>query len=153
MLMKCPVDYTITVAAILTLLSITTAPMASADPTADLAQAVNSARSASNCPALQSNPLAENVARMATQNTVDYIAHRVAAVPFTDPMPALKAIGYTGAKAILLAGFGSAEADAVQGVLLYGRDNIPDCTLTQYGLSSTLDDDGNSVMSVVMAAP
>lgn len=152
MMMNHPTNYTITVAAILTLLPIAIAPVASADPAADLTNAVNSARSASNCPALQSNPFAEKVAQMATQNTVDYIAHRVAAVPFTDPMPALKAIGYTGARAILLAGFGNTEADAIQGALLYGRDNIPDCALTQYGVSSTFDDAGNSVMSVVMAA-
>lgn len=153
MMMNHRTNYTITVAAILTLLPITTAPMASADPTADLTQAVNSARSASNCPALQSNPFAEKVAQMSTQNTVDYIAHRVAAVPFTDPVPALKTIGYTGGKAIMFAGFGHTEADAIQGVLLHGRDNIPDCALTQYGLSSSVDDDGNSVMSVVMATP
>ncbi|MDR3655972.1 MAG: hypothetical protein P4L48_09945 [Mycobacterium sp.] len=136
-----------------TVLPIAAPATATATPIPDLTQAVNAARSASNCSALQANSLAEKVAQMATQNTVDYEAHRVSAVPFTDPMPALKTIGYTGSKAALFAGFGSTEADSIRGALIQGRDNISDCSLTQYGVSSALDDAGNTVTSVVMSVP
>lgn len=89
---------------------------------------------------------------MATQATSDYISHRSAAVPFTDPMPALKTIGYTGTKALLLSGYGTDEADAIHGLLLEGRDSIPDCSYTQYGVSSTRDGGGFNLTSVVLAA-
>jgi hypothetical protein len=62
---------------------------------------------------------------MAMQATSDYISHRTAAVPTGDPMPALKTIGYTGTKAILLSGYGTDEADAIHGLLLEGRESIP----------------------------
>ena len=90
---------------------------------------------------------------MALQATSDYISHRNAAVPFTDPMPALKTIGYTGSKAILLSGYGTDEADAIHGLVLEGRESIPNCSYTQYGASATRDDGGFNLTSLVLAAP
>jgi uncharacterized protein YkwD len=129
------------------------APPAMADPLSTLTSAVDSVRSASQCPPLRSDPLVERGAQMAMQATSDYISHRSAAVPFTDPMPALKTIGYTGGKALLLSGYGTDEADAIQGVLLEGREVILDCSYTQYGVSATRDDGGFNLTSVVLAAP
>jgi uncharacterized protein YkwD len=130
-----------------------TAPAAAADPLSSLTSAVDSIRSASQCPPLQSDPLVQRAAQMAMQSTSDYISHRSAAVPFTDPMPALKTIGYTGSKALLLSGYGTDETDAVHGLVLQGRELIPNCAYTQYGVSATRDDAGFNLTSVVLAAP
>ena len=129
------------------------APPVMADPGSTLTIAVDTVRSASQCPPLQSDPLVERAAQMATQTTSDYISHRSAAVPFTDPMPALKTIGYTGKTALLVSGYGMSETDAVHGVLLEARDLIPNCSYTQYGVSSTRDDGGFNLASLVLAAP
>jgi hypothetical protein len=129
------------------------APPVMADPGSTLTSAVDTVRSASQCPPLQSDPLVERAAQMATQTTSDYISHRSAAVPFTDPMPALKTIGYTGKTALLVSGYGTSEADAVHGVLLEGRELIPNCSYTQYGVSATRDDGGFNLASLVLAAP
>jgi uncharacterized protein YkwD len=129
------------------------APHVMADPVSTLTSAVDTVRSASQCPPLQSDPLVERAAQMATQQTSDYVSHRSAAVPFTDPMPALKTIGYTGKTALLVSGYGTSEADAVHGVLLEGRELIPNCTYTHYGVSSTRDDGGFNLASLVLAAP
>jgi hypothetical protein len=128
------------------------APPAIADPRSTLTSAVDAARSATPCLPLQADPIAERAAQMALQATSDYINHRSAAIPFTDPMPALKTIGYTGSKALLLSGYGADEADAIHGLLLEGRESIPSCSYTQYGVSATRDDAGFTLTSVVLAA-
>lgn len=130
-----------------------TASPAAADPSANLADAVNSLRGASQCPAPKADPLVTRAAQMASQNTSDYVGLRTAAVPFTDPMPALTAIGYKGSKALLLSGYGLTEADALQGVVLHYRASKPDCSYTQYGVSALHDDAGFDLTSVVLAAP
>jgi uncharacterized protein YkwD len=127
------------------------APPVMADPGSTLTNAVDTVRSASQCPPLQSDPLVERAAQMASQATSDYISHRSAAVPFTDPMPALKTIGYTGSKALLLSGYGTSEADAMHGLILEGRELIPDCSYSQYGVSAVRDDGGFNLASVVLA--
>jgi hypothetical protein len=126
---------------------------ATADPDTALNAAVTTVRGASQCPALVLDPLVQRAAEMATQGSSDYIAHRTAAVPFTDPMPALTTIGYTGSKAILLAGYGLNDADAIHALVLQGRNAIPDCSFTQYGESGLRDDGGFNLTSVVLAAP
>jgi hypothetical protein len=130
-----------------------TAPAATADALSGLTSAVDTIRSASSCPPLQSDPLVQRASQMAMQATSDYISHRSAAVPFTDPMPALKTIGYTGGKALLLSGYGSNETDAIHGLVLQGRELIPDCSYTQYGVSAARDGGGFNLASVVLAAP
>jgi hypothetical protein len=129
------------------------APPAMADTVANLTSAVDSVRSASRCPPLQSDPLVLRAAQMATQRLSDYIGHRTAAIPISDPMPALKTIGYPGTKATLVGGYGADEADSIHGLLLEGREAIPNCSYTQYGVSSTQDDDGFYLTTVVLAAP
>jgi uncharacterized protein YkwD len=133
--------------------AVVTAPAATADPLSSLTSAVDTIRSASSCPPLQPDALVQRAAEMAMQATSDYISHRSAAVPFTDPMPALKTIGYTGGKALLLSGYGSDETDAIHGLVLQGRELIPDCAYTQYGVSAARDGGGFNLASVVLAAP
>ncbi|MDT5000775.1 MAG: hypothetical protein QOK12_2880 [Mycobacterium sp.] len=130
-----------------------TAPAATADPLSSLTSAVDTIRGASSCPPLQPDPLVQRAAEMAMKATSDYISHRSAAVPFTDPMPALKTIGYTGGKALLLSGYGADETDAIHGLVLQGRELIPDCAYTQYGVSAARDGGGFNLASVVLAAP
>ena len=90
------------------------APDAAADAGSPLEVAVTSARAASSCPSLHPDPLVERVAGMANQQTSDYFSHRSPAVPFTDPMPALKTIGFSGTKAMLLSGYGPNASNALK---------------------------------------
>jgi hypothetical protein len=129
------------------------APAMADDSAGPLTAAVMTVRGASRCAPLASDALVQRAADMATHASSDYIAHRSAAVPFTDPMPALKTIGYTGAKALLFSGYGANEADAIHGLILQGRNAIPDCSYTQYGASSLRGDDGSILTAVVLAAP
>jgi len=133
--------------------AVATVSPAAADPSVNLADAVNSLRGGSHCPALQADPLVTRVAQMASQNTSDYVGFRTAAVPFTDPMPALAAIGYKGSKGLMLSGHGLTEADALQGVELHYRASKPDCSYSQYGVSALHDDAGFDVTTVVLTAP
>jgi hypothetical protein len=125
---------------------------ARADPDSSLDAAVNSARAASTCAALQPDSLVTRAAQMATRETSDYISHRSAVVPFTDPMPALKTIGHTGKKAVLLSGYGVNEQDAIHGLILQGRAAFADCTFARYGVSAQ-QEDGFVLTSVVLAVP
>ena len=143
----------IAIPALIGVMATVMAPPATADTVSNLTSAVDSIRSASQCPPLQSDPFVVRVAQMATQGLSDYTSHRSAAIPFSDPMPALKTIGYPGTKALLMSGYGADEADAIHGLLLEGRESIPNCSYTQYGVSSTRDDDGFYLTSVVLAAP
>ena len=129
------------------------APVASADPESNLTITVDAIRSASQCPPLQPDPLVQRAAEMATTGTSDYISHRSAAVPFSDPMPALKTIGYTGSKSKLVSGYGSNETDAIHGLIVTGSDVIANCELTQFGVSAQQDDAGFTLTAVVLAAP
>lgn len=138
--------------AALTISALTVAP-SEADSQSPLGQAVIAVRSASACAPLQSDPLVERVAAMANQSTSDYIAHRSAAVPFTDPLPALSTIGYSGTKAIQLSGYGATQADAVHGLMLQWQAFKPDCSYTQFGSSTWHDDAGFDLASVILVRP
>ncbi|MGE2713039.1 hypothetical protein ACQI4L_03165 [Mycolicibacterium litorale] len=134
--------------------AISTAPSGYADPISTLAEAVNTARAASNCPPLQRDTLVERGAQMANKSTSDYINLRSAAVPFTDPMPALKTIGYPGeGKGLVLAGYGVSEADALRALILQYRAFKPDCSYTQAGVDAMRDPAGFNLASAVLTAP
>jgi hypothetical protein len=126
---------------------------ASADPQSPLAEAVVAVRSASACPPLQSEPLVERVAAMANQQTSEYMAHRSAAVPFTDPLPPLSTIGYSGSKALLLSGYGATDAEALHALMLQWQVHKPDCSYSHYGTSAWHDPADYHLASVVLAAP
>ncbi|BBY62675.1 hypothetical protein [Mycolicibacterium helvum] len=128
-------------------------PQVKADPSTTLAQGVAAARTTSNCPPLQQNSLVERSASMANQATAAYISHRSAAVPFTDPLPALAAIGYTGSKGMVLAGHGATDAEAVQALLLQYQAFKPDCAYSQFGTDLGRADDGAALAAVVLTVP
>ncbi|WP_085305591.1 hypothetical protein [Mycolicibacillus koreensis] len=90
---------------------------------------------------------------MATRETSEYKNYRSSAVPFTDPIPALRTIGFTGSNAILLSGYGDDEASALRGVMLQGHRSLLDCSYTLYGASTLHADAGFNLVSVVLAAP
>lgn len=133
--------------------ALTTAPRAVADPTATLMQAVLTVRAASKCPATQWDPLVQRGAQMANQATSDYINQRSAAVPFTDPLPALTTIGYAGAKGLLMSGYGATEADALHALILQYQAWKPDCSYTQFGVDAFRDDAGFNLASAILTAP
>lgn len=139
-------------ACVLIAFSLAVAGSASADPLSDLTGAVDQTRGISQCSPLQSDPLVVRAAQLANQGTNDYLNHHRADVPFSDPMPALKTIGYTGSKARLLSGYGESQTDAIWGLILSGYAAIPDCTYTQYGLD-VVQGEGFVLTSVVLAAP
>lgn len=126
----------------------------SADAQPALTEAVIAARTASGCAPMEVDPLAERVAQMANQGTIDYMAFRSAAVPFTDPMGALTTIGYTGGgRALLLSGHGSDPTAAVRAVQLQWQVFRPDCSYTSFGTNTMHDDSGFDVVAVVLLAP
>ncbi len=100
--------------------AVTLAAPASADLTASLRSAVVSARGGA-CP-LRSNPLVEQVNRIANESTRTY-KNRVSqgAQPVDDPAPGLKALGYSGTKSKLLRGWADNEADAIKALLLQAQ--------------------------------
>lgn len=134
---------------------------ASADPLVSLTSAVETVRSASQCSPLQSDPLVVRAAQIATQETADYVSQRSSVVPFTDPMPALKTIGYTGSKGLVLSSYNENgnEIDAVHGLMLsdrakalLGTPAIANCAYTRYGTSAVQDQDTSGVfLSLVLA--
>lgn len=134
-------------------LGFSTPTPAHAEPQSALAQAVITARATSTCTPLQSDPLVERAAAMANLSSSDYISFRSAAVPFTDPMPALSTIGYHAAKALLLSGYGATQADALHGLMLQWQAAEPDCSYTQFGTSTWHDDAGFELASVVLTTP
>lgn len=123
---------------------------AGAEPATNLTSAVDATRG--SCPALQWEPLVARAAEMANHATDDYVTHRTGASPHTDPMPALRTIGYTGSKATLLSGYGSNETDAIHGLIVQGYKAIPDCSYTQYG-TDVLHGADFVLTSVVLATP
>lgn len=135
---------------------------ASADPLSDLDGAVNTARAASHCAPLRSDPLVTRSAELATRNTSDFMTYRSAVVPFTDPLPALKTVGYRASKAELFSGYGKSEADSLEGLLIESRNAITDCAYTQYGVSAIFSEfgisaspstSGSFLTALVLAAP
>ncbi|MCX2930684.1 hypothetical protein ORI20_10375 [Mycobacterium sp. CVI_P3] len=128
-------------------------PSSRADPSTTLTQATVAARAASNCPPLQWNPLVERGAAMANLASAGYISHRSAAVPFTDPLPALATIGYAGSKGLMLSGYGATEAEALQAVLLQYQAFKPDCAYSQFGTDLSRTDKGSVLASVILTVP
>jgi hypothetical protein len=148
----CGVSLTAVAALLATTATLATAGPASAEPLPSLTSAIDSVRASSTCPPLVSDPLVVRSAELATQATSDYLSHRSAAVPFSDPLPALKTIGYPGNKADLLSGYGENEIDSIHGLVLQALSKVTDCSFTQYGVNASFED-GFVLTSVVLAGP
>jgi hypothetical protein len=148
----CGVSLTAAAAVVATIATVATAGPASAEPLPALTSAIDDVRAASTCPPLVSDPLVVRSAELAAQETSDYLSHRSAVVPFSDPLPALKTIGYAGNKGELLSGYGENETDSIHGLVLEALSKVPDCSFTQYGVNASFED-GFVLTSVVLAGP
>lgn len=100
------------------------------------------------------DPLAQRAAQLANAATADYVGFRSAAIPFTDPMPALTTIGYSGdGRAMLLAGYGNDPDSALRALQLQWRTRKPDCSFTRFGTAVQHDETGFDVAAAVLIAP
>jgi hypothetical protein len=136
------------------LLASANAPSAWSDQSSDLATAVDAVRATAGCPPIQPDPLATRVAQMANQESTDYINNRTFQVPFTDPMPALTTLGFTGSKARLLAGYAHSERESIHGTVLQavGTRVFSGCPYTGYG-ASTLQENDYVLTAFVLIGP
>jgi len=131
-------------------LAIALAPTAAADVTADLRASVDDARG--RCPALQSDPVLTDAAIRATAESQAYIDHTARFIPFEDPMPVLREMGYNAGKAKLVVGYGDSQDKAIRGISVLGWDTIPDCSYTKYGLSALYGARGDYVLTAMVLA-
>ena len=130
--------------------AISLAPTAAADVTADLTATVDGARG--GCPALQSDPVLTDAAIRATSETQAYVEHAARFIPFEDPMPVLREMGYNAGKAKLVVGYGDSQDKAIRGISVLGWDTIPDCSYTKYGLSALYGARGDYVLTAMVLA-
>lgn len=122
-------------------LGVALAPSAFGDSTSTFREAVASARSATSCQPLRTDPIVEQVAEVINRSLDDYLDHNATQVPIDDPLPGLKALGYHGSKAALIRGAGPSDADAIKGAVLEGNaaingpPAIPNCSYRDIGIS------------------
>ena len=118
-------------------LSVLLAPNAVAQPAPELAQVVTAVRSSSSCPPLKYNATVEHAAEIVNQSTYAYLNHTAENVPADDPHPTaiVKDLGINSSRVLSLQGAAHDEAGAIKGVLLEGRNAIPDCSYTDFGVS------------------
>lgn len=134
--------------------SVPLAPSADADSKTNFADAVAQVRGAASCGPLNYSPVVEQAAEILNQWTDDWIMHTATKMPDANPLPALQDVGYGGTKAILLAGAGKNEADAIKGAILQGYAAIPDCSYTDFGVSVRRNDVvGYDLTAAVLAGP
>ncbi|MGJ6122371.1 hypothetical protein QN239_07325 [Mycolicibacterium sp. Y3] len=110
---------------------------AATDPAPELVQAVLAERDGAACGPLNHNPTVEHAADIVNRSTFTYLDHSAQNVPADGPHPTaiLKDLGIDTGKAISLQGAAHDEADAIKVLLLEGRDVIPDCSYTDFGVS------------------
>lgn len=142
---------TTTAAIVFTVISIVAAPSAVADTSANLRDAVAAVHGRS-CGPLRPDPMVDQAAEKINETTDKYIDHAARFVPETDALPILKDLGYGGTKAAILSGASSVDADAIKGILLQGWAKIPDCSYTDFGVSTLYNETkGLTLLTVVLA--
>ena len=132
------------------MMTLALAPTAVADGVGDLKTQVDAKRG--GCPLLQPDALLDGVAQRANAESQSYIEHTARFVPFEDPMPVLRELGYPAGKAKLIPGYGDVEAKAIHGVTVQGWQAIPDCSYTKYGLNLLTSADGAYVLAALVLA-
>lgn len=112
-------------------------PTAAAQPAPEIAQAIVTVRASSHCPALNYNQTVEHAAEIVNRSTYAYLNHTAQDVPADDPHPVavLKDLGMEPGRTLSLQGAAHDEAGAIKGVLLEGRNAIPDCSYSDFGVS------------------
>lgn len=125
---------------------------AHADRTENLRSAVEQARAGTSCGALRTDPIAEQAAARVNRSTQDYLDHTATDVPITDPLPGLKILGYGGGRATLLQGASRDEAEAIKALILQGYAKIPDCSYTDFGVDTQINEPTGYVLTAVVLA-
>lgn len=133
-------------------LGVLLAAPAAADPAPEVEQAVVAARSTASCGPLNYNPTVEHAADIVNRSTYTYLNHTAQNVPADDPHPTaiVKDLGITARNVLSLQGAGHTEVDAIKGVLLEGRNAIPDCSYTDFGVSLLHEEQSDYVLAVVV---
>jgi hypothetical protein len=151
---RSPRTWSAVVSAMIVAAGQTAAPVALADSTTDLRQAVSSGREGLPCSPLEYNPVAEQVADIINRSTDSYLNQTATRVPILDPLEGLKELGHPSAKAYLLQGANKTESLAIKGALLEGYAAIPDCSYTEFGVSMRQNTQtGFFIAAVVLAGP
>jgi hypothetical protein len=140
----------LTGAALAVVAAVALAPMTLADNVDDLKTQVDATRG--GCPPLQPDTVLDGVAQRANAETKSYIEHTARFVPFEDPMPVLRELGYPAGKAKLIPGYGDEQSKAIHGVTVQGWQAIPDCSYTKYGLNVFTNADGGYVLAALVLA-
>lgn len=127
------------------------APSAAADAAPAVLQAVVDARGTS-CGPLDYNPTVERAADIVNRSTYAYLDHSAENVPADDPHPTaiVKDLGVSAAKVSSFQGAAHNQADAIKGVLLEGRNAIPDCSYTDVGVSLLHEPRSDFTLAVVI---
>jgi hypothetical protein len=129
------------------------APLAFADPVVDLSSAVAAYRAGSACGPLRRDPIADRVAEVINKSTSEWLDHAAMQIPIEDPLPGLKEFGYRGSKAYRLAGSSrKSQSDSIKALLLQGYAAIIDCSYTDVGFSTLLNERTGNMLSVVVLA-
>lgn len=127
------------------------APSAAADDTDSLRAAVTAARPAA-CGPLRSDSVIDRAAKGINQTTDRWINNAARAVPETDALRVLKDLGYSGSKASILSGAGSSAGKAIKGTIIQGFKVLPDCSYTDYGVSTLYNAKKNMILTTVVLA-
>lgn len=140
-------------AAALTMAGISVAPTAAADDTENLRAAVAASRPPT-CEPLRSDPIIDQAALGINRTTDRWINHEARAVPETDALPVLKDLGYGGSKASILSGAATDPGNAIKVTILQGFKLLPDCSFSDFGVSTLYNAKKNMILTtVVLATP
>lgn len=135
----------------LMIVSASVAPSARADTGDDL-RAATAAAHRTACGPLRSDPTIDQAAEAINETTDKWINNASRAVPETDALPLLKELGYGGSKAAILSGAAQDGGDAIRALLLQGFAKIPDCSYTDFGVSSLYNAKKDLILTTVVLA-
>jgi hypothetical protein len=131
--------------------TVSVAPSAVAHPSGSLRDAVVAARG-SSCGPLRSDPVVDHAAEEINGTTDKWIDHAARAVPETNALAVLKDLGYRGTKATILLGAAATDVNAIKATLLQGYLKIPDCSYTDYGVSTLHNKSKDMILTTVVLA-
>ncbi|WP_231995469.1 hypothetical protein [Mycobacterium sp. 1274756.6] len=98
--------------------------------------------------------MVEEAAEAVNRSTDEYLSHAASQVPITDPRDGLRELGYEGQSVHLLQGAHRSAELSIKGAILEGYDAIPDCSFTDFGVSSRMNTDkGYYLTAVLLAGP
>ena len=141
-----------TVVVVPSLFGLVLAVPAAAEPAPEVQQALLAARGSASCGPLRYNPTVERAADIVNRSTYAYLNHSAENVPADDPHPTaiVKDLGITAGKVSSLQSAARNETDAIRGVLLEGRNVIPDCSYTDFGISLLHEEQSDYILAVVV---